>query len=175
MRRAFVLHVVLAILAMWIVAAQSAAAQAQNDATTAKPSHAYRVDFTIGEMDGGKKINARHYSIVLMPGDRKEVKIGSRVPVPMLSGSNQFQYMDVGTNIDCRLLEAGEDVSLDVHSDFSNLAPAEEQHSPQPVVRQIRIHGEPLAALGKPVVVGLVDDPNSTHQFQLEALVTKLK
>lgn len=150
-------------------------AYAQNDATTAKPSHSYRVDFTISETDAGKKINARHYSIVLIPGDRREVKIGSKVPVPMLPGSVQFQYMDVGTNIDCRLLEAGDDVSLDVHSDFSNLAPAEEQHSPQPIVRQIRIHGDPLAAIGKTVVVGMVDDPTSTRQFQLEATVNRLK
>ena len=31
------------------------------------------------------------------------------------------------------------------------------------------------AALGKPVIIGAVDDPNSNRQFQLEATATRLK
>jgi hypothetical protein len=44
-----------------------------------------------------------------------------------------------------------------------------------PVVRQIKINGDTLLVLGKPIVIGSVDDPNSNKQFQLEVTVTKLK
>jgi hypothetical protein len=32
-----------------------------------------------------------------------------------------------------------------------------------------------LLVVGKPIVIGSVDDPNSNRQFQLEVTVTKLK
>jgi hypothetical protein len=137
-----------------------------------KPVHPYRVDFLINELDGEKKINARRYSMILTSGDRNQVKIGTRVPV---SSTPSFQYLDVGTAINCRLSESGDDLVLDVHSDFSSLAGPEEQHSSQPIVRQFDINGSTLVVLGKPIVIGAMDDPNSNRTFQLEATVTRLK
>ena len=90
--------------------------------------------------------------------------------------NTQFQYLDVGTNIDCQINEQGEDISLDVRSDFSNLSSAEEQHSPEPpIIRQVKITGRTITAPGKPTLIGAVDDPTSNRQYQLEAVVTKLK
>jgi hypothetical protein len=145
-----------------------------------RPMHAYRIDFSIAELEDGKKINSRHYSMDLNSGDRNQIKIGTRVPVVSESLSNkpevsQFQYLDVGTNINCRLEERGDQLALEVHADFSNLASASEQHSPQPIIRQINISGSTLADTGKPVVIGAVDDPNSNRTFQLEATATRLK
>jgi hypothetical protein len=157
----------------------------------AKPAHAYRVDFSITELADGKKVNTRHYSMVLNSGPGSgpwsQLKIGTRVPVttgssPSGTGSaganlpfTQFQYLDVGTSIDCEVGEQGEDLSLNVRSDFSNLSSAEEQHSPQPIIRQIKINGQTITSPGKPVVIGAVDDPSSNRQYQLEAIITKLK
>jgi hypothetical protein len=144
-----------------------------NSENPAKPVHAYRVDFSIHELEDGKKINTRHYSMDLNSGPWSGIKIGTRVPVSPSQGT--FQYVDLGTNIDCELTDEGEDVSLDVRSDFSNLASPEEQHSTQPIIRQIKINGRTVTSLGKPVIIGSVDDPNSNRQFQLEATVTRLK
>lgn len=138
-----------------------------------KPVHAYRVDFSIHELEDGKKINTRHYTMDLNSGPWSEIKIGTRVPVSPTQGS--FQYIDLGTSIDCEIGEQGEDVTLEVRSDFSNLSGPEEQHSTQPVIRQIKINGRTVTAIGKPVIIGAVDDPNSNRQFQLEATVTRLK
>lgn len=153
--------------------------------SSAKPVHAYRVDFSITELAEGKKVNTRHYSMVANSGPWSTLKIGTRVPVAIGSfqqGANvnplvntQFQYMDVGTNIDCEVNEQGEDLSLDVRSDFSNLSSGEEQHSPQPIIRQIKINGRTITSPGKPALIGAVDDPTSNRQYQLEAVVTKLK
>jgi len=150
----------------------------------AKPVHAYRVDFSITELADGKKVNTRHYSMVANSGPWSTLKIGTKVPVATGSYRNsttealvntQFQYLDVGTSIDCEVNEQGEDLSLDVRSDFSNLSSAEEQHSPQPIIRQIKINGRTITSPGKSVVIGAVDDPTSNRQYQLEAVVTKLK
>jgi len=43
------------------------------------------------------------------------------------------------------------------------------------VVRQIKISGDTLLIIGKPILIGSVDDPNSRRQFQLEVTVTKLR
>jgi len=145
-----------------------------------KPVHAYRIDFSIAELEDGKKINSRHYSMDLNSGAWNEIKIGTRVPVVTESIPNklevaQFQYLDVGTIINCRLEERGDELALEVHSDFSNIANTSEQHSPQPIIRQIKISGSTLADAGRPVAIGAVDDPNSNRTFQLEATVTRLK
>src|SRR5215469_4437015 len=46
-----------------------------------KPIQPYRLEFSLNELDGGKKINSRHYSMDLTAGSANEIKIGTRVPV----------------------------------------------------------------------------------------------
>jgi hypothetical protein len=155
------------------------------------PLHAYRIDFGINELEDGKKINTRHYSMNLNSGDGEEIKIGTRVPVATGSYSadgkdvnplvnTQFQYMDVGTRIWCRLDERENEVGLSVRGEFSNISKADEQHGPvqlahQPIIRNMSIGGSTLATPGKTVMIGVVDDPNSNREFQLEATVTRLQ
>lgn len=69
----------------------------------------YRLDFSFNELQEGKKINTRRYSMNLTAGTADEIKIGTRVPVhtgppepqPGMNAlaNTQFQYMDVGTKI----------------------------------------------------------------------------
>ena len=176
-------------MALWCTLAPLQAQEENKPATadnkakaerTEKPMHAYRVDFSIAELEDGKKINTRHYSMDLNSGAWNEIKIGTRVPVVTESIPNklevaQFQYVDVGTIINCRLDERGDELALEVHSDFSNIASTSEQHSPQPIIRQIKISGSTLAGAGRPATIGAVDDPNSNRTFQLEATATRLK
>jgi hypothetical protein len=142
---------------------------------TDKPVHAYRLDFSVNELEDGKKINSRQYSLNLNADDANEIKIGTRVPVE--AGHEQFQYMDVGTNIWCRIGERPDGVPLQVRAEISNFAIPDQAtgHEPRPTIRQFRINASTLAIPGKPMVVGSVDDPNSRRQFQLEVTVTKLK
>jgi len=136
--------------------------------------HAYRVDFSINELQDGKKTNTRHYSMILTSGDRNQVKIGTRVPVS--TPQTPLQYLDVGTNINCRIVDgSGDDLTLEVHADFTNLSGPEEQRSTQPIIRQVTLSGTTVTTPGRPVIIGAADDPNSNRQFQLEATVTKLR
>lgn len=139
-----------------------------------KPVHAYRLDFSVNELEDGKKINTRQYSLNLNADDANEIKIGTRVPVE--SGHEQFQYMDVGTSIWCRIGERPDGIPMSVRADISNFGiPEQGTHESRPVVRQFKINASTLALPGKPMVIGSVDDPNSKRQFQLEVTVTKLK
>ena len=147
-----------------------------------EPGHAYRVDFLISEMEEGKKINSRQYALNLNAGDNDEMKIGTRVPVEVKQG--EIQYLDVGTALWCRLRDRGwpnsswlgNDVMLNLKAEISNFAmPDQQSSSMRPAIRQMKIEGSTIAAVGKQVVVGVVDDPNSKRQFQLEVTVSKLK
>jgi 3D (Asp-Asp-Asp) domain-containing protein len=157
-----------------------ASAQAKSDAEAAarreeKPIHAYRLDFSVNELEEGKTINTRQYSMNLQADDANEIKIGTRVPVE--TGQGQFQYMDVGTSIWCRIGERAEGIPLSVRAEISNFAIPEQStgHEAHPVIRQLQIKASTLAQLSKPMIVGSEDDPNSKRQFQLVVTVTRLK
>jgi hypothetical protein len=84
----------------------------------------------------------------------------------------------VGTNIWAQLREHGDEWLLVVRSDVSNLdTSSDSEHVagfPPPIVRQIKISGSTLLVVGKPILIGSTDDPNSKRQFQMEVTVTKL-
>jgi hypothetical protein len=139
-----------------------------------KPLEAYRLDFSISEFEDGKKINTRQYSMNLNGDDGNEIKIGTRVPAEVKQGD--FQYLDVGTSISGRMSDRRGQLELFVHAEISNFAiPEQAQGNSRPVLRQFKIGASTLVLLGKPMLLGSVDDPNSKRQFQLEVTVTKLR
>jgi len=152
------------------------------EAVTSKPAEnaeraltAYRLDFSLHELEDGKKVNTRQYSVNLIEGVQwQDIKIGTRVPVEMKQG--EMQYIDVGTTILAQLQEVKSALELSVRADLSNFAlPDQANKTSMPLLRQLRINGSTIVVPGKPIVVGVVDDPNSKRQFQLEVTVTKLK
>ena len=179
------IHVGGALIAVLMLAPALIRATAQDSDASKKsdspePGHSYRLDFTISELEDGKKINSRQYSINMKSGDQNEIKIGTRVPVDTKQG--EFQYLDVGTSIWCRLRDRADvawlanDVMLQVRSDLSNFAiPDQQAQSMRPIIRQVKIDSSAIATVGKPMVVASADDPNSKRQFQLEVMVTRLK
>jgi hypothetical protein len=139
------------------------------------PAEAYHLDFSIIEIEDGKRINSRQYSTNLSTNDSSEIKIGTRVPVEEKEGS--FEYLDVGTSIFARVGEQRGQTELTVRADISSFAIPDqgEKHDSHPVLRQLKIGGTTLLPLGKPIIMGSLDDPNSKRQFQLEVTVTKFR
>jgi 3D (Asp-Asp-Asp) domain-containing protein len=175
---------VTAVLAFMMCAGHPSRAQEATSETIAnanahrqpdRPVHAYRLDFSVNELEDGKKINTRQYSLTLNADDANEIKIGTRVPVE--AEHESFQYMDVGTSIWCMIRERADSIPLSVRADISNFAVPDQAsgHESRPIVRQFKINASTLAQVGKPMVVGSVDDPNSKRQFQLEVTVSKVK
>ena len=144
-------------------------------APTQTPVDAYHLDFSLNELQNGKKINSRQYSMnVSNDSSPKTLKIGTRVPVDGENG--KFDYIDVGTSITAQMVSWQTPLGVDIYVDISNFAnPDEVLHgNGRPLLRQMRISGRMPVVLNKPMVVGSVEDPNSDHQFQLEVTVTKL-
>src|SRR5438309_6159945 len=132
-----------------IFAQESGAAKPAPEATEA--GHAYKLDFSVNEIDDGKKVNSRQYSMNLSAGDANDVKIGTRVPIEAKQG--EFQYLDVGTSIWCRLRDRkdvvwlGNDVLLNLKAEISNFALPEQQgQQVRPVLRQLNINASTQAA-----------------------------
>src|SRR5580692_4744750 len=139
--------------------AKSAAETKPAPAAADRPVRAYRLDFSVTELEDGRKINSRQYSLNLNADDANEIKIGTRVPVE--AGHEQFQYMDVGTSIWCRIGERADGIPMTVRADISNFAIPDQAsgHESRPTIRQFKINASTLASPGKPMVVGSVDDP----------------
>jgi hypothetical protein len=168
---AFLLVVLLGIFAC----ALRPVAAAQDSNTAAKPSPpkpvAYRLDFSINELENGKKLNSRHYSMNLM-GERRELKVGVRVPI---EDGGKIDYLDVGTYITAHLETSESPLILDVSAEFSSLpASGQGTNLQAPLVRLARIAATAVVALNKPTVVGSVDDPDSKREFELEVTAAKL-
>jgi hypothetical protein len=188
MRTISVMLIVVMTVGLWFVPkpaqAQEGSKEGSPGPAKTQPLQPYRLDFSFNEVADGKTLNSRHYSMNLTAGNADEIKIGTRVPVPTGSSSNspaptQYQYMDIGTQIWSQLREHGDELILVVRGEVSNLdvntGTGEHSGALPPVVRQIKINGDTLLVVGKPIVIGSVDDPNSKKQFQLEVTVTKLK
>ncbi len=148
------------------------------------PLQSYRLDFSFNEVLDGKTVNVRRYTMNLTGGNSDEIKIGTRVPVavgltPSSGGSPtpSFQYLDIGTNLWSQIREHGDELMLVVRGDVSNLDVDSGEHAgvSAPVVRQIKISGDTLLVVGKPILIGSADDPNSKRQFQLEVTASKLR
>jgi hypothetical protein len=135
---------------------------------------AYRLDLSINELDDGKKINMRHYSMNLTDDSgTKELKIGTRVPVEPEQG--KFQYLDLGTYISAKMYMNQSSLTLDVRVEVSSLASADQATRGQPLVRQMVLSGRTLVVPDRAMVIGSVDDPNSKREFQLDVTATKIK
>ena len=158
---------------VWKAAAQQA--DAEKPAKVEKPLSAYRLDFSVNELEDGKKINTRQYSMNLNSDGSNELKIGTRVPVESKHG--EFEYIDVGTSIWSKIEDRNGAVDVSVRAEISNFANPEQTsgHDTLPLLRQLKISAGTLALLGKPTLIGSVDDPNSKRQFQLEVTATKLR
>ena len=191
MRKIFVVLIAVVTIGLWFVPRPAEAQEGSKESSPTEPAkpkpvqpvQSYRLDFSFNEVADGKILNSRHYSMNMTGNNPNEIKIGTRVPVATGSGSStpaptQYQYMDIGTNIWAQLREHGDEFILVVRGEVSNLDVETGEHSGAllpPVVRQIKINGDTLLVVGKPIVIGSVDDPNSKKQFQLEVTVTKLK
>ena len=144
---------------------------------------AYRLDFSINELEDGKKINTRRYSTNLTYGSGTDgmgggqsLKIGTRVPVQSEQG--KFDYLDIGTSITAHMISFfDKPPSLDVSAEISSFPASNEgrANGTPPLIRQLRIGGTTAIILNKPMIIGSVDDPDSRRSFQLEVLVTKLQ
>jgi hypothetical protein len=139
------------------------------------PKHYYRLNYVLKESDEGKVINQRAYTIPTTAGDEwSRLRAGTRLPVTtgnIMKGA-EVTYIDVGVNIDNRLHEASDMLSLELTADITSAAPETGNATVAPALRQVRATTQNLIAPGKPTTVFTADDPASHHRFELEVTAT---
>jgi hypothetical protein len=85
----------------------STMAQDKQPAAEAKRLVSLKVQVTFEEYDGQKKIASLPYAFRVITNDNaSSIRDGLRVPVSTGGANTQFQYMDIGANIDCNASSA---------------------------------------------------------------------
>jgi type II secretory pathway component GspD/PulD (secretin) len=145
-----------------------------------RPRKTYRVTYTL--TDGGNGQSApQHFVLVVTPGSKAMLKQGSRVPI--MTGSygtgsdqsnSQFQYQDVGINIEASLEGYGDGMRLRTKIEETSVAEEKSNVGIQdPLLRQSVLDSESTVAAGKPIVLGSVE--TSGRHFEVSAMVEAVK
>lgn len=143
-----------------------------------KPQKVYRVTYTIGDGHGA----ARHLALLVAPGRRTTAKQGTRVPI--MTGSykegggepsnTQFQYVDIGLNIEASLEGYGDGLRLLSKIEESGVSEQKSNVGIQdPVVDQNVLEAQSAVNSSKPVTLGSLDMADGKHmdvQVAIEAV-----
>lgn len=160
--------------------AQTAPAAANPNPNGAQSaSKTYRLTYTLTESEGGKRIGAQHFSMIVVTGRKTVLKQGSKVPIATgayNSGTSQmqtqFQYVDVGLNIAVSLEESADGVKLDTKVEQSSIADEKSGVGTQdPIVRQTVLEGTSILTRGKPLMLGSMDIPDSPRRLDVEVVM----
>ena len=178
MIRAISIRLAIAVMAFCLpLIPNSASAQQEKGkeaaTTEQKPLVAYRIEFNVREIEGGKRLNSRNYMMVVKDDDWGKIRVGNKVPY---QAGDSYQFTDVRMNIDCRPRERNDSVALSIAVDFSSMAPTPET-APKapPVFRTERTEVDPVVTPGKPMLVASIDDVTSNRRYEIEVTATKVK
>ena len=158
----------------------------------AAPAHYYHLDFVIQEVGAdGKPVNSRSYSTTVSTDTRDRansasIRTGSRIPIVTgawsgASGSEklqtQYQYLDVGVNIDVpNTEEVGRQLGLSLKAEVTSLPGSQSPTGPgDPVIHQNMWRATVLIPIGKPTVVFTSDALESKGGMQLVVTATPLQ
>ena len=142
-----------------------------------QPRPRFRLTYTFTELDGTRKIGVQHFSTIVTVGQRARIKEGSRIPIRTGTSSSapdetQFTYLDVGVSVGATLTEVQGGGILSSTVEQTSIAPDSVSPSnPNPLIRQTLLEGITSLALNKPLMLGSLDVPSSTHHFDIEVVM----
>ncbi len=168
---------------------RSLAQQSSNPQEAAKapdgPARFYHLEFVVREIgEDGKPRNSRSYTTMVSTDIHdREMSIRTNSKIPVLTSENgpqspaQFQYQDVGVNIDVRRThEVDRQLSLDLVAVVSSVASASDiAGTRQPVFRENKWQASVLIPIGKPAVVFTSDSLDSKGSMQVVVTATPLQ
>ena len=97
-------------------------AQDQGTQAASEQPKYFRLEIVVKEVEAGKVINARAYSLTASTEAqyRGSIRTGNRVPYEVKTG--EFNFADVGVNIDCyHVREAQNQLTMDISVEVSSL------------------------------------------------------
>ena len=148
-----------------------------------QPHKAYRLTYTIAVVEDSKTVGVQHFSLVALEGQRTTLKEGDKIPVATGSFSTdnnasqtQFTYLDVGMNFDATPTSVAGGVSLKTKVEQSSIGATNTIAGvAEPVVRQSVLESVSIVTLGKPLMLGSIDIPNTTRHLDVDVMVEPLK
>jgi len=139
----------------------------------------YKLEFSIFELQDGKRVNPHTFVMSLQDDDRNgSIRIGNRVPIAITTkeGATSYQYIDVGVSIGAQLRQTETGLLLRSNVDVSSFAtPEQDIHSSNPILRNFRADAVTVVEMGKPTLLNSIDDVSSNKRMQIEVTVTKIK
>jgi hypothetical protein len=142
---------------------------------------AYRLTYTLTDMDGSKRIGTQRYTLVLdADAPNARVNLGANVPVHVGSAnSSDYRTEDTGLRIFARLRQFANGVELntDIHQTaFADGTKAEAASiSLPPITRQAELSSTVLLKENKTITIGELDIPGSTHSLQVQVELTRVR
>ena len=142
------------------------------------PQKAWRITYTLTDMDSGKQIGVQHIALVVVSGNDTSIRQGNKVPLivgmqkgPTADQNAQVQYMDVGLSIEASI----EGSRLRSRIEQSSVSPEKSGLGAQdPMVSQTKLDSISKLEAGKPVVIGSLDVPGTTRRQQIEVTAEPL-
>ena len=139
-------------------------------------SASYRAEFTIRDSTDTSAAKAgRRYTMLIDPAGKGSLRVGNRLPY--FTGQ-QWNYFDVGVNIECRVREQGGKLAVNSDVDISSVIehPKGAANSPQPnpTVSSVRLSLGSNIPPGKPTLIGSFNDPVTNRTFDVQITVTRV-
>jgi hypothetical protein len=141
----------------------------------------YRVEFNIRDGSDTAAKTGRRYTMLIDANGKGNFRAGNKVPYLASSSPGQaaqYNYADIGVNIDARLRDMQGKVSLAADLDVSTVLPRDKATPPappNPTIASVRIGVNTIMIPGKPSLVASIDDPVTMRRFDVEATVTKVE
>lgn len=155
-------------------------ASTTQETAPAIPDSFYKLSFAIYELDDGKRINQRDYTIIgKADGSSASASVHTRVPI--FSEAKQVTYINAGLEVRCSL-RSGTSSKLQASCNFeiSNFvlpdqaADAHGNAPGVPILRTTNANTWAVLTLGKPTIMSSIDDVNSKKRTQIEVTATRL-
>ena len=144
---------------------------------------AYRLTYTLTEMDGTKRLGSKRYAIVL-DADARATTLKLGVKIPVATGESKagaiahtdisYSYIDLGMNIQATLRQFANGLELRSHIVESAVDP-QQSVLKTPVIRYSDMESTVLLNENKPVILGNVDTPGNTHSLQIQVELTRVQ
>lgn len=150
----------------------------RTEVTQERPKSLYKLNFSISEVEDGKRLNQRDYTMIGKSNDSPHPSIRIYTRVPVFTKDTQMTYIDAGLDISCSLYEAVQarlEVECDVNiSNFVVPEQGPENRTGAPIMRTTHASSWAVLAPGKPSLLSTIDDVNSKKRTQIEVTATRM-
>src|SRR5277367_443946 len=142
-------------------------------AESAEAPKFYKLDFVVKEVESGRVVTSRAYSMLVATDSTGSLRAGSKVPMRTSADGAPVSFIDVGTNFDCKAIKESpqHDLSLFLIAEISSTV-HDTAKPDYPVIRQNKWSSSIIVPMKKASVIFSSDDATTKGQVQLELTAT---